>query len=78
MRPHVWSYGVAVYDSFARFKCARCCAEIAAEGVVDQDALTDSRLPEDCDEAMVAVIMESYVDSSDMKPWLEGDSHVWR
>ncbi len=77
MKPHVWSDGVSVYEAFCRFKCSRCGAEIAAHIVVDQDALTDSRLPEDCDEAMVAVIMESYVDSSDIEPWLEGDSHTW-
>ncbi len=77
MKAHDWSDGVPVYEGLCRFKCRNCGAEIGALNFVGPEALVEANLPEDCDEAKLSVIHESYEDASGAEPWMDGDVHVW-
>jgi hypothetical protein len=61
MKPHKWSHPITVYEILAMWKCRGCGAILLHTDVPDNACVTECRLPIDCDEAVLAVIHESYV-----------------
>ncbi len=77
-RKHHWSNGVGVYEGLYAFRCKRCGAEmLSSEGEPSRVEMSDARLPWDCDAAVLTVIHEDYLDSSNISPWDESEKHEW-
>lgn len=77
MSPHAWSRPVPVYEGLSKFKCRGCGAVVLSDGAAPGTGdLDEARLPEDCESASVAVVMEAYADG-DVDPWHEEDVGRW-
>ena len=81
MKHHVWDTGTCIYETVYGFVCRDCGARIVSDEVSPTSSdLKDSRLPENCDDAVIVVIHDDYASWSPDDCWLEDDIYrkpVW-